>query len=81
MGASGWEYFVPYQQDINKALQELRQKAFDEGDYVKVYDGYWKNFTEEQIRQRFEGFEGSDWMIDDALYERSLSETLTVRAN
>jgi hypothetical protein len=35
MGASGWSYFVPYQPDINKALQELRQKVFQEGDYFK----------------------------------------------
>ena len=28
MGASDWDYFVPYQSDINKALQELREQVF-----------------------------------------------------
>lgn len=35
MGASGWQYFVPYQEDVNQALQDLRQQVFDDGDY------YW----------------------------------------
>jgi hypothetical protein len=33
MGASGWNYFVPYQDDINAALQILRQQEFDSGHY------------------------------------------------
>jgi len=33
MGASGWNYFVPYKPDINQALQELRQQVFESGDY------------------------------------------------
>jgi hypothetical protein len=33
MGASGWVYFVPYQPDINKALQELREAVFKSGAY------------------------------------------------
>ncbi len=33
MGASGWAYFTPYQSDINKALQDLRQKEFEAGAY------------------------------------------------
>src|SRR4051794_13947168 len=28
MGASGWSYYVPYQGDVNKALQDLRQQVF-----------------------------------------------------
>jgi hypothetical protein len=28
MGASGWLYTVPYQEDISKALQELREEVF-----------------------------------------------------
>jgi hypothetical protein len=35
MGASSWSYFVPYQSDIEKALQDLRQSVFTEGDYYK----------------------------------------------
>ena len=33
MGASGWSYFVPYQTDISKALQDLREAVFQKGEY------------------------------------------------
>ncbi|RKR87834.1 hypothetical protein BDK92_2135 [Micromonospora pisi] len=33
MGASGWDYFVPYQPDLRVALRDLRQRVFAEGDY------------------------------------------------
>jgi hypothetical protein len=33
MGASGWAYFVPYQVDINQALQNLRGSVFHSGEY------------------------------------------------
>lgn len=33
MGASDWRYFVPYQEDLGQALQELRQQVFSTGDY------------------------------------------------
>ncbi|MFJ5262817.1 hypothetical protein ACIQAC_20365 [Streptomyces sp. NPDC088387] len=35
MGASGWEYYVPYQEDLGAALTALREKIFEEQDY------YW----------------------------------------
>jgi hypothetical protein len=37
MGASGWEYIVPYQQDLGAALDALRQAVFASGDYVKPH--------------------------------------------
>ena len=40
MGASGWSYLVLYQPDINKALQELRRKVFEDGDYYKPIEWY-----------------------------------------
>lgn len=33
MGASGWSYVVAYQPDLGKALDELRARIFEEGDY------------------------------------------------
>ena len=33
VGASGWSYFVKYQSDLGKALDELRSRVFAEGDY------------------------------------------------
>ena len=34
MGASGWDYFVPYEKNISAALQKLRQQVFVRGDYT-----------------------------------------------
>jgi hypothetical protein len=33
MGASGWGYFVPYQPNIDQALQKLREEVFRRGEY------------------------------------------------
>ncbi|GAA2139187.1 hypothetical protein GCM10009760_21130 [Kitasatospora kazusensis] len=38
MGASGWDYYVPYQEDLGAALSGLRRKVFAEGDYHWVRD-------------------------------------------
>ena len=35
MGASGWEYVVPYQRDLGAALDSLRREVFAAGDYVE----------------------------------------------
>lgn len=37
MGASGWAYFVPYQEDIKAALQQLRRDVFTKGEYVQSW--------------------------------------------
>ena len=34
MGASGWNYFVPYEADIAAALQRLREVVFTRGDFL-----------------------------------------------
>jgi hypothetical protein len=36
MGGEPWFYFVPYQADINNALQELRRSEFKAGRYNPV---------------------------------------------
>lgn len=36
MGGEPWYYYVPYQPDINKALQELRLREFKAGRYNPV---------------------------------------------
>ncbi|GID96593.1 hypothetical protein ACFQFC_18300 [Amorphoplanes digitatis] len=33
MGASHWDYYVPYQPDLQAALDELRRHVFETGDY------------------------------------------------
>ncbi|HEX2998427.1 MAG TPA: hypothetical protein VHP14_26615 [Anaerolineales bacterium] len=35
MGASDWSYFIPYQQDLNKALQQLKEDLFQKGQYER----------------------------------------------
>lgn len=39
MGASDWDYYVPYQEDLDAALQELRDRAFRGGDWFWAYEG------------------------------------------
>jgi hypothetical protein len=38
MGATGWNYFTPYQADIEAALQALRAEVFERGEYGKAWD-------------------------------------------
>jgi hypothetical protein len=40
MGASGWSYFVPYQEDIAQALHDLRERVFQAGEYYKPDEWY-----------------------------------------
>lgn len=46
MGASGWTYFVPYQPDITKALNELREQVFRDGKYYNQ-PAIWQDMNEE----------------------------------
>lgn len=34
MGASSWEYIVPYRRDVGAALDSLRHQVFEQGDYM-----------------------------------------------
>ncbi len=59
MGASGWTYFVPYQLDINKALQELRQREFEAGAYYRPLEIHlgleeYGSLSEEALTARIE---------------------------
>lgn len=36
MGASGWSYFTPYDPDVERALQRLRQQVFESCRYGKA---------------------------------------------
>ncbi|MEV5383087.1 hypothetical protein [Streptomyces sp. NPDC052721] len=50
MGASAWDYYVPYQEDVGAALEELRHRVFLAGDYYWVRGGDW--LPEEERRPR-----------------------------
>jgi hypothetical protein len=58
MGASGWRYFVPYQPDIQQALQELREDVFKRGAFKKNY------FTGSDYRESLEELEEMFEILD-----------------
>jgi hypothetical protein len=35
VGATGWQYFVPYEEDVESALQKLRRRVFEQREYLK----------------------------------------------
>lgn len=39
MGASSWEYYVPFQPDLDSALQDLKERVLAGGDYYWPLDG------------------------------------------
>ena len=47
MGASGWQYFVPYQSDVQKALDDLRVQVFQSGKYY-IGEPVWQNMDESE---------------------------------
>ena len=49
MGATGWSYFVPYQQDINEALQELKRAVFEQGQYEQPF-----NFEQNELESKLD---------------------------
>jgi len=40
MGASGWDYCVPFQADMAEALRELRAQVFERGEFL--WHGEWQ---------------------------------------
>ena len=48
MGATQWSYFVPHQPDISKALQQLRDDVFEQGQYEQPF-GFDQNALESQL--------------------------------
>jgi len=47
MGASSWQYFVPYQSNIQKALDELRAEVFQSGKYY-IGEPVWHSIDESE---------------------------------
>lgn len=41
MGASGWDYVVPYGSDVDQVLRDLQRRIFDEEDFYKGYNDEW----------------------------------------
>jgi hypothetical protein len=74
MGASEWEYVVPYQPDLGAALDALRRQVFASGEYVKpgsygdVFDlpepRSVDDLTEQEQYWEFMGTSGTHSIID-----------------
>lgn len=71
MGASGWEYVVPYQQDIGDALDLLRREVFAAGDFVKPSSvsglpdpASVEDLTEQEEYWEFMGESGTHSILD-----------------
>lgn len=74
MGASGWEYVVPYRPDLATALDALRHQVFASGDYLKpsfygdVFDLPEPSSVEDLFEQEqyweFMGTSGTHTIID-----------------
>ncbi|MGW2409264.1 hypothetical protein ACWCXK_32820 [Streptomyces sp. NPDC001739] len=50
MGASEWDYYAPYQEDLGAALEELQHRVFLADDYYWARGGDWP--PEEERRPR-----------------------------
>jgi hypothetical protein len=74
MGASDWIYFAPYQEDIEKALQELRQQVFEIGDYYRIEP---VDVTPEYLASMPPG--ATDYMNDWIEHQKSYIPPTTIR--
>ncbi|MFF3709388.1 hypothetical protein [Streptomyces phaeochromogenes] len=52
MGASAWDYYVPYQEDLDAALQQLRRDVFEAGKYYWANGADWRPEAEREPRPR-----------------------------
>jgi hypothetical protein len=77
MGASGWTYFVPYQADIPKALQQLREEVFHRGAYFKPAQFYGSLLDDQQVLQELSP-EVREFLIADVKKRRSQSEPSSI---
>jgi hypothetical protein len=68
MGASGWDYRVPYQADIAAALEELRWQVYHDGTYYKKDPDSTLDMSDEEYRATLPG-NGDDDDIGTFLLE------------
>ena len=54
MGASAWNYYVPWQPDAGRALGELREQVFRSGQYYKPHTGVQPATIEELLEMNSE---------------------------
>ena len=64
MGASGWHYYVPYQDNIQKALDELRAQVLLSGDYVGGRSKSKRKHASIDALLSARGFDGTHSILD-----------------
>jgi hypothetical protein len=68
MGATTWNYFVRYEPDAETALQSLRQRIFNEGDYDSgIFDPDQIRVSLEQIVAQNPNLNLARQQMDEAL--------------
>src|SRR5262245_47423497 len=73
MGGEPWFYFVPYQSDINSALQELRRREFQAGRYNPVTP-----FVEFPVDSRTPGPGAQHASIEEAMQDADADGTRSI---
>src|SRR5262245_46343637 len=76
MGASGWHYSVPYREDVEAALQELRQATYDAGDYYKDPPDPRYKLTEEEFVAQLDPEEEANGINEFLLEDWRRGQTL-----
>jgi hypothetical protein len=66
MGASGWHYAVPFQENVAAALQELRQRVFDERDFYIEQPDRSATLTDPDSALAAQPYSGTHSIIDKA---------------
>lgn len=81
MGASGWDYIVPYQADLQAALDDLRRQVFSSGDYISpVTQGLAAPESVEALARQEQAF-GTVCAFTDDEYEDYFGSTRPARAD
>ena len=79
MGSSDWSYFVPYQDDIQAALDKIRHQVFQDGNYY-LAPAYWKEIDDEEEYAEKMARDHPEENMYDEIKEGTRNELKTLRA-
>lgn len=80
MGASGWFYYVPYQEDLEAAFQEFRRHVFLTDEYAHFWQGEWvvaidgEEIDISRMQEVVEQEDGSLHPVPPLLFTRTVEE-------
>lgn len=84
MGASSWSYIVPYQIDISRAFQELKESVFRKGEYyteAKFLAGMEKVMQERLSPESFHHFQETKTQLQNQPSPATIQELLQMNGN